>query len=313
MPIIKLHWNNFLWVLLPIGLLFFFSCSSSGNRKENLETSVESTVSHQVKKTKTSKRNSETYSIVSWNLNNFGYSKNDNKVDFIANTIHDFDIVALQEVVGKSGGADAVIRLVHQLNEICEECKWDYDISKLTSGTSQKRERYAFLWKGSKVKRVGLGHLEANYEQEIEREPFLLTFQTLTKSEFTLVNFHALPKASQPETEIKYFKFLPDLYPHNLLIFLGDFNIPQSHSVFNPLKKMGYKPALVGQKTSLRQKCINGDCLASEYDNIFYPEKDIIIKNSGVIHFYKEFKNDMKEARKISDHVPVYLEFKINE
>src|SRR5699024_9694027 len=239
------------------------------------------------------------------------YSKKDDKIDFIAKTVENYDIIAIQEVVGKSGGADAVIRLVHQLNDLCMNCHWDYEISKLPSGSPHKRERYAFLWKGNKINRIGLGHLENNYSEEIEREPFLLTFNSAKEAKFTLVNFHALPKSSQPETEIKYFRYLPDLYPDKLLIFLGDFNVPQSHTVFNPLKKMGYKPALVGQKTSLRQKCINGDCLASEYDNIFYPENKIKIENSGIIHFYEGIQESMKQARKISDHVPIFFRFQL--
>jgi hypothetical protein len=62
-----------------------------------------------------------------------------------------------------------------------------------------------------------------------------------------VVNFHAITKAKQPETEIKYFKFCPphpDLNP----LFVGDFNCPQSHTVFIPLKKMGYQSVLVNQK-----------------------------------------------------------------
>lgn len=91
---------------------------------------------------------------------------------------------------------------------------------------------------------------------------------------------------------------------------MGDFNCPQSNNVFNPLKSKGYKPVLIGQKTTLRMKCINSDCLASEYDNIFYPSNKIRFLNSGVIHFY-QLSSDMKAARKISDHVPVIFIFAI--
>src|SRR5690606_4275715 len=140
----------------------------------------------------------------------------------------------------------------------------------------------------SKVTKVGDAWLEKNYEQEIEREPYFIRLKAKGKL-FTLVNFHAVPKKMQPETEIKFFKFLPALYPEDNLIFLRDFNLPQSHSVFNPLKKMGYLPDLEKQKTSLHQKCINGDCLASEYDNIFYDRAKTNYLNSGIIHFYTDF------------------------
>jgi hypothetical protein len=46
------------------------------------------------------------------------------------------------------------------------------------------------------------------YHSEIEREPYLGTFQYQDK-QFTVVNFHAITKQTKPETEIKYFKFFP--------------------------------------------------------------------------------------------------------
>jgi endonuclease/exonuclease/phosphatase family metal-dependent hydrolase len=95
------------------------------------------------------------------------------------------------------------------------------------------------------------------------------------------------------------------------LIFAGDFNCPQSHTVFNPLKKMGYQSILVNQKTSLKKECKNGKCLASEFDNIYYNDCKINSLNSGIISFYKNF-NSLQEARAISDHIPIWLEFSLN-
>ena len=89
---------------------------------------------------------------------------------------------------------------------------------------------------------------------------------------------------------------------------MGDFNCPQSHTVFYPLKRMGYKSVFTGQKTSLKKECKNGDCLASEFDNIFYQTATIKVSNSGVLHFYRNF-NSLKDARTISDHIPIWFEF----
>jgi hypothetical protein len=74
---------------------------------------------------------------------------------------------------------------------------------------------------------------------------------------------------------------------------------------------MGYQAALTGQKTSLRQQCIVGDCLASEFDNVFYNSKTVTAVQAGVVHFYTAFAS-MQEAGKISDHVPVYCTFSLN-
>ena len=246
--------------------------------------------------------------ICSWNLKDFGNSKGDSELEFIAKTIKDYDIIAIQEVVSGDGGAQTVAKLHYKLNQTGS--KWDYSISDPTSSSAYKSERYTFFWKTSKVSRVGNSWLEKKYHLEIDREPFFTTFKAEGK-EFTLVNFHAITKSMQPETEVKYFKYLPEEYPNLNLIFCGDFNLPESHSVFGPLKSKGYKPVLVGQKTSLKTTCIEGDCLASEFDNIFYNESKVKFIKSGIILFYEKFKS-FEEARLLSDHVPVYFEFSLN-
>ena len=71
---------------------------------------------------------------------------------------------------------------------------------------------------------------------------------------------------------------------------------------------MGYPPAMTGQKTTLRQKCINGDCLASEFDNFFYNTLRFKCIKAGIVPFFTKFK-DIKDAKKISDHLPVYFQF----
>jgi len=247
-----------------------------------------------------------TISVCSWNIENLGSSKNEAEIDFIASTIRQFDVIAIQEVVAGDGGAQAVDRLVKRMNS--KEDTWEYALSDATVSSSYKTERYAFIWNKKTVKQIGLAWLDSNYAIEIDREPYFGTFSK-DGIVFTVVNFHAKTKAKQPETDIKYFKFFPALYPKLNLIFCGDFNCPQSHTVFNPLKAMGYKPVFVGQKTTLRSKCLQNDCLASEFDNIFYHPSKIAFVKSGVIHFYTSFPS-MEKARMISDHIPIYLTIK---
>lgn len=245
--------------------------------------------------------------LLSWNVENLGSSKSESEITFIAKTIKDYDVVALQEVVAGDGGSQAVAKLAEALNRM--GFKWDYVVSDPTSSSAYKTERYAFLWKTSKVKKIGEAWLEKKYHLEIDREPYYCTFDYKGKL-FTITNFHAITKSKQPETEIKYFKFLPAQYPKLNLLFVGDFNCPQSHTVFNPLRKMGFLPIFVNQKTSLKRECNKDECLASEFDNIWYDSSKIKIVNAGIIHFYKDFET-LLAARKISDHVPVTFEINL--
>ena len=246
-----------------------------------------------------------TISICSWNIENLGNSKSDVEIDFMATTIQDFDVIAIQEVVAGAGGAQAVARLVDEMNR--KGKKWDYAVSDPTFSSSYKTERYAFIWNRKTVMKLGDFWLDNRYAAEIDREPYFATFSKEGK-EFTVVNFHAKTKTKQPETDIKYFKFFPGIYSRLNLIFCGDFNCPQSHTVFNPLKSMGYKPALTGQKTSLRMKCIEDDCLASEFDNFYYDSAKVLFSKSGAVHFYQRFSS-LEEARGVSDHIPIFMTF----
>ena len=113
--------------------------------------------------------------VCSWNLMDFGRTKSDTEIEFIANIIKDYDIVLIQEVVAKDpGGAQAVGRLGEALNR--KGAKWEYRISDPTSGdNSYKKERYAYLWKSANVTLIGKPWLERKYTIEIDREPFFAT------------------------------------------------------------------------------------------------------------------------------------------
>ncbi|MFT5834869.1 MAG: deoxyribonuclease-1-like protein [Cognaticolwellia sp.] len=252
---------------------------------------------------------SNTYSIASWNIQFMGNTKDDKEIAFMANQLKSFDIVGIQElIVGSNAGAKAVAKLADELNR--KGAKWDYRISDPTTGEGNQRKEYAYLWKTSKATLIGRPYLESKYAGSIVREPFIAQF-SIGNQKIRLVNLHAVPKGKQPEREVKFLKFFPSLYPGENLIFMGDFNLSQKHTVFNPLKKKGYKPSLVNQKTSLKQKRLNnGEHLASELDNIFYDSNNIIFKSSGVVDFSTQFST-LKEAKKISDHIPIYLKFEL--
>ncbi|MDM1347125.1 endonuclease/exonuclease/phosphatase family protein [Myroides marinus] len=242
--------------------------------------------------------------IMTWNLLNVGKSKTDENIEYIAKVIKQTDIIAIQEVVTNPSGAQTIAKIHEELNR-SSGAKWDYAISDPTVSSPYRSERYAYLWKTSKVKLKGKPFLEPTYVEEIEREPYMATFIYKGK-ELTISSIHTLPTKHQPETEIKYLKFFPEAYPEHNLIFLGDFNLTEQHSVFNPLKKLGYVPSFTEQKSSLKQKCIKGDCLASEYDNIFYhTDKNELVKAKPIL-FYEDFE-DITIARRISDHIPLMI------
>ena len=54
--------------------------------------------------------------IVSWNIQYFGKTKNAEEIEKIAKIVKHADIIAIQEVVSSYGGRQAVARLTEALN-----------------------------------------------------------------------------------------------------------------------------------------------------------------------------------------------------
>lgn len=245
--------------------------------------------------------------ILTWNLNHLGQSKDAVELEFIADVMKDFDMVAVQEVVTSFYGAKAAGQLVDQLDRSGEN--WDYALSDKTTGSNT--ERYAFFWKKSKFKIKGSGKLEKRLEQSFDREPMLALFEHKSGETVLMVNYHARTIKNNPEIEISLLDDLYRWYEAENMIICGDFNLPDSHLVFDELRREGMFPVVQGTKTSLKMNVKDGVYVSNPYDNVFY-EKQIWRKTSaGVIDFVDEFMS-LKEARKISDHLPVWtkLEWK---
>jgi len=254
---------------------------------------------------------SKNLKIASWNIRDLGRSKTSEDIYHIANTLRDFDIVAIQEVVAKDpAGAQAVAKIVDELNRM--GYKWDYRISDPTKSPSVYiSERYAFLWKTSKTKLIGKAYLDTDLEDLCYREPFVAKFKAKgDKEPLVIVNYHSRKYYDKPEEEIIHFINYPQRLNTNKIIILGDFNISEQHPVWKPFYSKGFKNALHNQATTLKTKCKTGEYLNHPIDNAYF-YSGITLAKAGKIDIVKTCKN-LESARKISDHLPIYIELKSN-
>ncbi|WP_405380051.1 endonuclease/exonuclease/phosphatase family protein [Maribacter sp. LLG6340-A2] len=246
------------------------------------------------------------FHLVSWNIQDFGRTKNSEELEQIAELVRDADIVAFQEVVSGYGGAQAVAKLADLLNR--KGAQWDYVISNPTKIPKNTTERYAFVWKTKHIKIKNRGKLIKELETLVDREPFMLDFYVLGKK-LTLLNFHSRPHNKNPEAEITAITKFISLNTPNTMIIAGDFNVNESHHVFNDLKSLGFKSAISKEKTTLKRLCNDFEYRNHPIDNIFY-STDLVKTASGVIDFVRTCEN-LEQARKLSDHLPLYLKFSI--
>lgn len=306
-----------------LGVLFFLgflSCNSIFNSSHEIDTSsiitentlgVDESVRLYSPDTliQSKKKN---LTLLSWNIQHLGRTKTAEDIYEIASILRDFDIVAIQEVVAKDpAGAQAVAKIADELNRMGS--KWDYQVSDPTKSPSVYiSERYAFLWKTSKVSLIHRAYLDTELEDLCFREPFVAAFKTKGQSQpFYVVNYHSRKYNDRPEEEIIHFINYPKRLDSNKILIAGDFNLSEKHAVWKPFYKNGFKNAIQNQRTTLKMKCKDGDYLSHPIDNIYFTP-GIEMNKASSVDFVKSCEN-LERARRISDHLPVYIEFKINE
>ena len=271
--------------------------------------------------------------LVTWNIAHLGASKSDAEIELMASILRGYDVIAVQEVVGKDpAGAKAVARLAAALDR--RGADYDYRVSAPTRSSSGSiSERYAFLWRTSTVRLRGRPELMGAYAKTVEREPYLAEFVwerangdagggAPLASLFRLATFHARPREHQPEQEIAKFRSMPADYADAPLVLLGDFNLVSHHTVFNPWRKRGYELALSGQPTTLRRKLPDdGDAYFREADNILVPTDRMRVLERGILDVvgfcesvyaqapgaWTGCTDGLGVARRLSDHAPVYV------
>lgn len=245
--------------------------------------------------------------IISWNIRDLGGSKSKETLLEISEIINKGDVAAIQEVVAKDPkGAQAVAKIADELNRM--GAKWDYSISPPTrSPSAYSSERYAYLWRTSKVKLLQKAYLDSDLEKVCVREPYIANFIDKKRNvKFSLVNFHSKKHDESPEEEIKYFiNYHDDLKTSNLII-LGDFNLDEKHFVWKVFYKKGFVSGLKETPTTLKRKCSENKYTYHSIDNFYIKTNDFVLSNSGVIDFVQTCDN-LDKNRKISDHLPIFI------
>jgi endonuclease/exonuclease/phosphatase family metal-dependent hydrolase len=308
---------NFLNALLITVFVTIGSCTSSGDKTQTqinqLSDSIVTVGKEPISNLKAQHgviRPVE-LTIATWNIRDLGRTKDAEEINKIAQIIRHIDLVAIQEVVAKDpAGAQAVAKIVEELNRM--GANWDYRISDPTNSPSAySSERYAFLWKTSKVKLLNRAYLDADLEAVCDREPYIGKFQlTKGKDPFYVINFHARRFNEQPENEIIHFKDYPERLKSDRILLVGDFNLDENHQVWNNLYRLGFKSSLKGVPTTLKTKCVQNSYLNNSIDNIYYSTHSAQLFQSGAIDFVRSCEN-LEEARGLSDHLPVFASFNL--
>ena len=252
-------------------------------------------------------RDSPLFRLAAWNIRIFSdASRDDAELRHIAQTLIDYDFIAIVEVRD-----EAVLRRTEQL---LEEGGRDYDYLMSPPVGAKVKERYAFLFDRGMVRVIEDGEVFPDPNDAFLREPYFASFR-VGEFDFTVIAVHIIWGNSvvQRRHEVQE---LASVYQavqaangaEQDVILLGDFNR-------NPDDPEAYRPLLdipmMTQLFQLPQKSHVKD--TSLYDNIFFQMHHLTeyTGDSGIDRFDEtDFGNDDAAASlAVSDHRPVWGTF----
>jgi endonuclease/exonuclease/phosphatase family metal-dependent hydrolase len=257
-------------------------------------------------------RSGDTIRIASFNMQVFGATKLQNApvMDALVRVVRRFDVVAIQEVRALD---DTVLpRFVERIN--ADGSHYDYVIGPRLGRTSSK-EQYAVVFDATRIEVDPSSiYTVPDPEDRLHREPLVGRFrvrgmpadQAFT---FSLVNIHTDPDETAAELDA-----LADVYTgvqqngsgEDDVILLGDLNVDDYH-----LGRLGRLPGITAVVTGVTTNTRHG----AQYDNLIFDQRATTEYTGrwGVLDLAGEFKLSVEEALKISDHCPIWAEFRARE
>jgi len=255
--------------------------------------------------------------IGTFNIQRFGESKSANAVvmDRLMELTYPFDVLAIQEVVSQR---EAVVQnFVAKLNEKYN-AQFNYVIGPFVGRTTYV-ERFAYVYDSRRVKVIEQPYIIADPEDKLHREPLVTRFQVrdeLSSNPFSflLVNLHLDPKEGIAEMDhvSGLLNQLESDYAgkEDDVVILGDFNLSPSQI----LTKTQFS-ARPQWRTVLDDRVMTNTRRTKAYDNLVYHADRTaeFLGRQGTIDLQDRFRISIEEALEISDHLPVWAAFSLDE
>lgn len=249
--------------------------------------------------------------VATFNLHNYGRmkSKRQHVLDYYSKIIKQFDVVALQEI--RTEDTNVVTKLLDQLNQT--EKDWAIVVSPHV-GRGPRKEQFAFVYNVRRLQLLGKPYLVADPDDLVSREPFVGWFRALGTSPdraftFSLVNFHL--DQSNASTERKTIPTIikeirNDGRFEDDVILAGDLN--SGDKDLRPVLTVDNLNWLLReQKTDTQNTRQSDNFVVNTRATVEFTGR------CGVFDFMREFNMTLPQALEVSDHLPVWAEFSVEE
>lgn len=248
--------------------------------------------------------------IAAFNIQVFGQTKasNDSIMDVLARVVRSFDVVLVQEVRDR----DELVadRFLDRINRDTDPPFAMIEGPRL--GTTSSKEQYVIYYRPGIVSFVD-SFTVPDVDQRFEREPLVARFQA-GFFDFRLVGVHIKPDHAYDELAAlaEVADALVDSTEGDVIL-LGDFNADCSYfretDMSHPLKAASYHWVISDSaRTAVASGCT--------YDRIVLGDGtyggEYVPNTAQVYRYDTEFGiTDSAFVRRVSDHFPIYAEFRI--
>jgi len=254
--------------------------------------------------------------IATWNIQHFSEKKSSRSLQYIADIIERFDIIAIQELKSDLRGFKRLMNLL----------PGHYNF--LVSDVSGNTERFAFIFDERTVECTGLvAELTLDIDSvshtgfQLHRIPYCASFKA-GRFDFTIVTVHIFDSSSTfKEKEIKQLvKMIKKLarkqhtkvYDRDFFV-IGDFNIKKEGDKF--YKALDDEKFIIPKEMN---KLPTNFLQSGTYDKIVWLDRDDFFFSGkcNIVPFFECLYQDETPPggkREISDHLPLWAEFKVNE
>ena len=252
-------------------------------------------------------RDAPPFRLAAWNIRIFSdASRDDAELRHIAQTLIDYDFIAIVEVRDE--------KVLRRTEQLLEEGGRDYDYLISPPVGAKVKERYAFLFDRGMVRVLKEGAVVPDPNDVFLRQPYFASFR-VGEFDFTAITVHVIwgDSVAQRRREVQglasvYQAVQAENGAEQDVILLGDFNRnPDDGEAYRPLLAI---PSMT-QLFQLPQKSHIKD--TSLYDNIFFQTHHLTeyTGDSGIDRFDEtDFGNDDTAASlAVSDHRPVWGTF----
>ncbi|XOB46624.1 MAG: endonuclease/exonuclease/phosphatase family protein [Candidatus Nealsonbacteria bacterium] len=254
--------------------------------------------------------------IAAFNIQIFGKTKRekDDVMDMLTKIAREFDVMLVQEIRDKE--EKTMPYYLQKINDELGYQKYDFIRSERLGRTTSK-ETYSYLYNTDKVQFIeGSEYVYNDTNDVFEREPYITSFRS-GNFDFTLIGIHVKP--DDADSEIGH---LTDVVASVLaenpnekdIIVMGDFNADGSYfdedDDNNPFKASEFHWIITNDMDTMTKSDWT-------YDRMIMMDSTLnheYIENSASVFYFDEKYgiNDETFIWEVSDHYPIYADFKSN-